>query len=229
MLPLLILLGPLLLPASETPASDPTVKVDVSTPTVRLTDLHAKPAAWLGRRVRVVVQLDALVDDWNPWMSRFTPRCYTQIAGWPDEHFTWNERVFQNPVRGLFLRRGAAFEAALREAKRFARLEVHGTVKEMQLGVPAIQVDALRVLDTHVGEGTLLHVDRAFSLLEQGRIELALDQLERAKAAPLPAHARAELERRIIDCHRLREAEADRKQKGPRIRLPQRPDVPRRQ
>jgi hypothetical protein len=154
--------------------------------------------------VRFVLQVSGTTPDWNPYLTRFGPGQWLGIEGWSDESFTWEKRVFANPYAQLFVRKGSKAEAVLRKAERFRRYEVHAVTRELFMGRPWIEIESVTLLETTVGEGSILHIGRAFSLLEDGRVGLAIDQLERAKAAPLPAHARVELERRIIECHRLR-------------------------
>lgn len=175
-----------------------------------LVELRAAPARNLGEPVRFVLQFHELVADWNPWLSRFGPRDWVAVSCWPDEEFTWDREVFSDPLTTLFARKGTSAAATLLEAETYGRFEVLAVVREVFGGRPWIEIEAIVPLEEHVGEGAILHVGRAGSLIEEGRIELAIDQLERAKSAPLPAHARRELERRIVECHRIIEAQVER-------------------
>jgi len=75
-------------------------------------------------------------------------------------------------------------------------------------GRPWIEVVSARRTREYVPEGTVLHAAQAEEFLEREAWPLALDQLDRALAAPLPAHARVRLEAVKADLARL-EAEAD--------------------
>ena len=79
-------------------------------------------------------------------------------------------------------------------------------MREIFLNDPWIEVESLRPLEQHVGEGTILHVERGRAFMRDRLWTLALQQFERAGAAPLPAHARAELERHVVECTRAHEA-----------------------
>lgn len=172
---------------------------------VSLAELRRDPGRRLGKRVCFVVQIRGVLEEWDPYLSRFGPGDWLGIEAWADEDYTWKKRVFDNPHVRLFVRRGARAEFALHKAERYQRFEIHGVTRELFLGDPWIEIESAVALETAVGEGTILHVGRAFSLLSDGRVELAIDQLERAKAAPLPAHARVQLERHIVECYRLRD------------------------
>lgn len=170
---------------------------------VRLSELRAAPVLFQGKRVRFVLQYRGLLEEWNPLLSRFGPADHHAIEAWSDDRFTWERRVFEDPCRRLFVRRGTPAARVLSNAASYQRLDVLGVVREVFLDEPWIEIESVVPLDDLVGEGTILHVGRADALLREGRVELAIDQLERAKSAPLPAHARRELDRRIIECHRL--------------------------
>lgn len=160
---------------------------------IPLGELRARPATHLGQEVRFTLQFRGLVEDWNPYLSRFEPGRWIAVEAWPDENFTWNRPVFERPVGRLFLRRGGGFEPLARRARPYQRYEVHGRVREVFLGEPWIELLELVPLEGEVGEGTILHVSRARDFASEGQFELALDQYARARAAPLPPHALAAL------------------------------------
>lgn len=160
---------------------------------VRLDELRAQPARFLGEELRFVLQFRGLVEEWEPFLSRFEPTRWLALEGWPDELFTWDERVFEAPVGRLFVRRGGGFEPLARRARAYQRFEVHARVREVFQGEPWLEVLALVPLEGEVGEGTILHVTRARELAAEKSYALALEQYERARAAPLPPHALAAL------------------------------------
>lgn len=167
-----------------------------STPVAReltLGELRARPGLHLGQDVRFTLQFKGLVEDWNPYLSRFEPERWLMLEAWADEAFTWNRSVFETPVTRFFVRRGGGFEPLVRRARTYQRYELSGRVREVFLGEPWIEVVALVPLEGEVGEGTILHVTRARDAAAEGQFELALDQYARARAAPLPPHALAAL------------------------------------
>jgi hypothetical protein len=157
----------------------------------KLTELRASPGRFLGEEVHFTLQFRALVEDWNPYLSRFESGRWLELEVWPDELFTWDEPVFAAPAARLFLRRGGGFEPLARRARTYQRFEARARVREVFLGEPWIEVLELVPLEGEVGEGTILHVTRARELAGEGQFALALDQYERARAAPLPPHALA--------------------------------------
>jgi hypothetical protein len=166
---------------------------------VALSKLAIDAPLWLGRRVRFVVQLKGERAAWNPYLTRFGAADWASFEGWPDELFLWEKAAFDAPFTRLFVDRASDLVEVLRGAETYRRFHVVAAVREVFLGDPWLEVQELEPLVEFVSEGTLIAVGRAEELAERGEIALALDQLERAKAAPLPAHAQAELERRIAE------------------------------
>lgn len=160
---------------------------------VPLGDLRREPAFHLGEEVRFVLQFQELQEDWEPYLSRFEPVRWLALAGWADEDFTWDEAAFGAPARHLFVRRGGGFEPLVRRARTYQRFQVRARVREVFLGEPWLELLELVPLEGEVGEGTILHVTRARELLRTGQFDLALEQYERARSAPLPPHALAAL------------------------------------
>jgi hypothetical protein len=162
--------------------------VDSAAPAT-LSALGTQPGRWLGEEVRFVLQFRALVEDWNPYLSRFEPTRWLALEAWPDEAFTWDQAAFDAPARRLFVRRGGGFEPLVRRARTYQRFEVRARVREAFLGEPWLELIELVPLEGEVGEGTILHITRARELAAEGQFDLALDQYERARSAPLPPHA----------------------------------------
>jgi len=175
--------------------------VEEAAPTT-LGDLRADPAAWLGQRVRFTVQFCKRLDDWNPLMTRFGSTDWAAFSAWADEDFTWEAYVYDHPMTRLFVRRGGAADELMGEMRTYERFEVTGVVREVFVGEPWIEVESFRPLFELVSEGTILHVGRAFEFARQAQWDLAIDQFERAKTAPIPDNARAELDRRIEQCRK---------------------------
>jgi len=173
---------------------------------VSLTDLCEDPTGWLGRRVRFTVQFRALEERWNPGLTRFGAGDWLGFSGWPDERFPWEVGVFESPMTRLFARRDSAASVLLSTARPYERFELVATVREVFFDEPWIEVEAAQPLFELIGEGTILHVGRAFEFARQAQWELALEQFRRATAAPLPAHARRELDAKIAECTRRRDA-----------------------
>jgi len=160
-----------------------------------LGELRAEPSTWLGRRVRFVVQLRGPVADWNPFLTRFGSEDWAAFGGWCDRRFTWEKSVFEDPTPRLFVRRGNDLVGLLEGLRPYRRVRVVGVVREVFLGEPWIEIEQAELLDTYVTQGSLLHVCRALELVEESHFPLALEQLQRARSAPLPEHALAELDR----------------------------------
>jgi hypothetical protein len=170
-----------------------------------LHELRTHPGQALDQELRFPVQFKGRVEDWNPFVSRFGPMDWLGFQAWPDERFTWEPAVWDDPAPRLFVRRGSPAEARVRAAREHARYAVTGRVREVLLGEPWIEVEGFERLEGEVGPGTIVHVQRARDLVQEGQFELAIDQYERAKAAPLPPHARAAIEAEVLEARDLEE------------------------
>jgi len=169
-----------------------------------LLELRANPGRWLGESVRVALQFRGRVEDWNPYLSRFGPLDWMAFEAWPDEVFTWDPEVFENPAPRLFVRREGRLAGVRERARRYARFEAHALVREAFLGEPWLEIVELVPLEGEVGEGAILHVGRARQCVLERQWTLALEQYERAKSAPLPPQALAAIEKEMLE---TREAE----------------------
>ncbi len=178
-----------------------------------LSEIRAGPSRFLGAEVSFTLQFQHTIEDWNPFFSRFGPADWLGFSAWPDERFTWDPDVFDDPASRLFVKRGSAAARLLSQARTHARFEAHGRVRELFLGQPWIEIDELVSLPSEVGEGTILHVGRARELAAEGQWEFALEQYERAKAAPLPLHALGAIEREIAETREAWEGEKQRQGK----------------
>jgi len=213
------LLGPLALLSAirafgPCPAQDGAVaNAAVAEREVTLDELALAPGRHLGEAVRFALQFHSPVEQWDPLISRFGPEDWLGFEAWPDERFTWEADVFAHPSTRLFVRRTGALAPLVRRAHMHARWAVHAVVREAFLGEPWIEVVALEPLEGEVGQGTLLHLERARQLVAERAWTLALEQYERAKAAPLPPHALAAIEKEILEVRdrRANDPEAERK------------------
>jgi len=206
---LLAFLGLVLAATSAVRASDdlgPGPALVDEAPLVDLAELRRDPLSWTGREVRFVLQFQGLVQDWDPHLTRFGTVDWVAFSGWSDERFTWDAVVYEDSLATLFVRRESELAAELAVFRPYERFEATAFVREIFLDRPWIEVTAIRPVTGLVGEGTILHVGRARDFMRKQQWDLALQQFERAKAAPLPAHARADLDRQIIECSLAQEA-----------------------
>lgn len=173
---------------------------------VGLAELRRSPLEHLGQNVRFTLQVKGPIETWNPFLTRFGTEDWFAFGGWPDEVFTWDPAVFDDPLPRLFVRRGDPLEALVRATPTYKRLRVTGVVREVFLDEPWIEVVGLEPQVEFVGNGTLICVGRGFDLMAQGHFDLARQQFQRARLAPVPQHVVEELERLELECSRLAEA-----------------------
>jgi len=163
-------------------------------------EIHDNASALLGRRVRFVVQFKEPVPAWRAYQSRFGPRTHLAFQAWADEQFLWLREQHDAPLVRCFVRRGSYDERTLEAAGTYQRFEVVGTLRELFLGVPWVEVEELRGLPERVGEGVVIHAARAVELIREESWALAQAELQQALQATLPAPARRELERLLQGC-----------------------------
>ena len=188
----------------DTPPAEET-----AAPAVTLTELRAAPVHHLAGRVQFVLQVCQPSADWNPFHTRFTPEDWVGLSAWGDERFAWQPDVWADPATRLFALRGTAAAGAFEHARPGERFAVEGRVRAVFAGQPWIEITQARQLERMVGQGTLLCASRALEAMSGGRWQRAVQELDRALAAFLPLHARAELERMRAEC-RVRAAAGDR-------------------
>ena len=187
MTPLLTLLA--LVPVLQGFPPLPGKPVEPQLPVVPHALVAERPLEYVGRELRVALQFHSLEEDWNPFVTRFSPRNYLAVRGWADEQLPWVESEFERlPVR-VFVPRGTSLEGFFRIGQRHERILVTGIVREVFAGQPWMEVLAAEATQEAIPEGSVLHVVRALEFESQKAYGLALGELDRALAAPLPLHA----------------------------------------
>lgn len=186
-------------PPSPAPVAHVVAPVPAD-PLVPWADLVAARSDLLGERVRVVVQLHSAVPTWNPYLTRFGPGDFACFAAWSDEQLPWIREQYDAPVARVFARRGTRAEAVLGEGSLYGRYELVLDVREVLRDRPWCEVVAARPLERSLGEGTVIHAARAWTLIANGAPSLAADELRRALAGDPPEPARRELERLLALC-----------------------------
>lgn len=190
--------------ANEAGASAPvfalTVPAATAAPTSRppelrtWEELRAGATHLLGRRVRFVVQFQRHLEQWTTYCSRFGPGEFGAFQSWSDEQMPWRVADYETPRVRLFYRKGTPVEEVLGGGETYARFEIEGTLRELFLGEPWIEVEAARALPERLTEGSVIHASRALALLDEGQWTFACTELDMALQARLPSAARAELE-----------------------------------
>jgi hypothetical protein len=158
------------------------------------------PECLLGEQRIVFVQSQAALEPWEPYLTRFSPERYAGLAAWSDEQLPWIEDDYRAPAASVFVRRATRLERFLASCHPHERLALRVVVRTAHLGRPWVEVLGVQRARRTVPEGTVLHAEKALELMARGSWDLAQDQLGRALAAPLPAHARGELEELARRC-----------------------------
>lgn len=177
--------------AAALPAAAPATALA----TVPLESLRSRPLHHLGQRLEFAVQLAPQGTHPDPLWTRYGARAWRNVRAWGDQQFPWVAEHYGNPAPYLFVRRGTAAEVVLASARPHERFLVRATVREVLLGEPWIEIHSALRVEPSLGEGTVLHAAKALELRAAGKWELAASQLERARSAPMPDAAAAELTR----------------------------------
>lgn len=159
-----------------------------------LTELRSEPSRSIGQTVAFVVQIASVGEPWTPYPTRFGPRDWTRVEGWSDEQHVWERESYFDSTPYLFVAKHTVPEWQLSRARAHERWWVTGRVVQVFAGEPWIEIRTAERLHEHVAEGSVLHASRAEALWKRGQRALALAEIERAMAGPLPGHALAVLE-----------------------------------
>jgi hypothetical protein len=173
----------LLVAAAATPQAEHVSWEEASAP-------RAQP---MQGELQLVLQFHSIEHDWEPYCMPFSERTHLAVRAWSDSQLPWIRAAYDNPRARYFVRRGGFAERLLARAAPHERIVVVGRVRAQFLGQPWIEVIAACPAREQIPLGTILHASRAIDLLQRKAGRLALEQFERALAAPLPAHAREAL------------------------------------
>jgi hypothetical protein len=179
---------------------------------VDLAELRAQPAAWIGQRISCVAQLAPLSGSFESLETGFDALHWRRFAFWSEGQRPWRAADFGDPAPYLFAPVGSTPALQLEAAGDYSAVRLIGSVEAVCLGEPWVRIEALEVLPQAIGAGAVLHASRAFDLLEQGQRRLALAELERALAAPLPEAAQLEL---VAELEALKADLVQRPEQGP--------------
>jgi hypothetical protein len=168
-------------------------------------DLCDRPCRWLGRKVRVRMQYESELADWNAYMTRFGKGQFDALRAWSDEQLPWIEAEYDSPEGLVFARKGSAAQHALEGAKKYSRYEFTIQVREVFLDTPWAEILEVRPMSEQIDEATVIHAARAIKLMDERAFRLALLELDVALEAPLPDAALLALKRLRDICENAHE------------------------
>ena len=158
-------------------------------------EIWRHPSRYVGKQVTLVLQVHSEPESWNPYLTRFTPGAYACVRGWSDTQRPWIEDEFRAPRARVFARRGSASAWALEGAERYKRYELNCEVVAVFGDTPWLEVVGVKPLVRQLGDGAVLHAQRAVQLMGKALWEGATVELDRALQGALPEPAREELTR----------------------------------
>jgi len=171
-----------------------------SLPVVSWEECTARPDLALGELRQMVVQYAAPIDEWEPYLTRYSPEAYLSLRAWSDSQQLWNRADYDAPAARLFVRRGTMAARLVQDLQPHDRIVVACVVHDQFLGRPWVEIISARRMHEYVPEGSVLHAVNGLEFLTEGVFDLARDQFARAMEAPLPVHARNALARLVSRC-----------------------------
>lgn len=187
-----------------------TIPIALETPRVEPVtweELTRYPDARMQETVEVRLSKHSMIEDWEPYHTRFSPEDYVAVRAWSDDQEIWFEEVFGAPKAVVFARRGSRAEEVLTSAERHDRLALACVPQCYQAGYLWIEATEACTTRAKLTEGATLHVERALDLIERDAPRMAEEQLVRALAGQLPKATRRELEKLLEDCAATRVSE----------------------
>jgi hypothetical protein len=169
-------------------------------PLITWRELTDHPGRYTNKRARIVLQLQARVPTWNPYLTRFGTRDFKAFQFWGDEQRLWVLGDFQTPAVRLFARRESLAGSMLESSQPYARFELTIVVRDVFLDQPWAEIESAFSLPERVSEGTLIHASRATEFIESKSWKLAENELDQALIGALPEEAKRELERLREEC-----------------------------
>jgi hypothetical protein len=190
----------------QAPTNAPTPPAPMDSPAapapVPWSEIAKHPSRYVGRDVRVRVQMSARVASWNPYITRFGTSQFSAFDAWSDEQLPWLKSDFDAPAVRVFARRGGACEWALEKLKTYDRFELLVSVREIFLERPWAEIVEVLPLSERLTEGTVIHAGRACGLMHAGTWTLAENEIAQALNGALPPAARGALLRLREECRR---------------------------
>jgi hypothetical protein len=166
-------------------------------------ELSEHPGRYMNQHLRLVLQFQAHVATWNPYLTRFGTRDYNAYQFWGDEQRLWNFAEFQSPGVRLYARKHGSPDWTLEPAQTYVRFEVEIVVREIFLDQPWAEIVSAARLDERVSEGTIIHAARAIELFESRSWKLAENELDQALVGMLPPDPKRELEGLREECRQM--------------------------
>ncbi len=188
--------------SSASTAARAPVRAEIIHPPIEASwsELATSPCSFHTQTVQFAFQFDGRPARWHAGPTRFGPGAFAAISGWADEQFPWVPEEFEHPAVRVFVRLGSEPDRTLQGAHPHQRFAVTGIVRDVWRDRPWIELTSATPLDEAIGEATVFHAGRALERMEDGSFAIADEALQQALAAPLPAAARAELERLRTIC-----------------------------
>jgi tetratricopeptide (TPR) repeat protein len=157
---------------------------------VELREVMDAPDSFEGHEISFEARFMSRGNLFKRFNTNFTRRHYNNFSVWPIDAELWDVEARRDLVPTLYLHvRHQKLREVLRQLKQYDAIEVKGTVETSYAGLPWIEVEDLRPVETEsvqLSRQALVHVADATKLFNQGRYGLAEEQYRLAMEAGLP-------------------------------------------
>jgi len=148
--------------------------------TVSLTELRKAPESYRGIPCEFVLVFHEYSQVYNPFFTRFVPEKYMNMSAWGDEQKIWEIREYTRDYCFLFVDKENTSLPGFLKLKRFDRIRVVGTIKDMFRGAPWIEVHSMTPVKGKLTQKSLIHRVRGDVAMKKNRPRIAAKEYNQA-------------------------------------------------
>ena len=174
-------------------------------PVVELEDVMKRPDAYSGREVRFTCRFALQGKLFKHFNTRFNAAEHANFAVWPLDTRLWDKAERRNVLPTLYVDKSKkpSFEA-LRNFKRYEKIEVTGKILNTYAGLPWLLVTDLKSKSddaSEITDTTIVHIRHGLQLLGENKPALAVRHLELATEAGIPSEQKSDVLKSLAKSH----------------------------
>ncbi len=153
--------------------------------------VRQSPQAFKNVWVTFTAQFHSIGELHNPFFTRFTRSDYVNFAAWSTEQKIWERKEFDNPCATLFCdKKQDELLSTVYGLRRYTRIKLTGIIRNAFQGQPWIEITAIEPLEGRLTTASLMHMSRAFQMMDAHKWQAASVELNLASSEQLTEHAR---------------------------------------